>query len=243
MTANYIKYPEIQDVVVLLSGGLDSVTALYLAVKEFSGVRAVSFDYGSKHNRCELPLAEHHCRLLGLKHKIMPLDAIGSHFASDLLRTGGEIPNGHYQEDSMKRTVVPFRNGIMLAVAAGYAESVKAEGVVIAAHTGDHAIYPDCREDFMAAMGDAMTSGTYAGVRLLRPFIHLSKAEIVTLGHNLNVDYSATWSCYKGGDIHCGRCGTCTERREAFAAAGVTDPTVYAETPSTVSRTGKKSSR
>ena len=131
----------------------------------------------------------------------------------------------------MKRTVVPFRNGIMLAAACGFAESVGADGLVIAAHGGDHAIYPDCREDFMRAMGDAMRLGTYAGVQLLRPFIELNKSEIAAEGVRLGVDYARTWSCYKGGTIHCGQCGTCVERREAFHLARLIDPTVYAATP------------
>lgn len=127
----------------------------------------------------------------------------------------------------MKRTVVPFRNGIMLAVACGYAESAGAEGLVIAAHAGDHAIYPDCRESFMAAMARAMEEGTYARIRLLRPFIAMDKAAIVRRGVELGVDFARTWSCYKGGETHCGTCGTCVERREAFALAGIADPTDY----------------
>ena len=130
----------------------------------------------------------------------------------------------------MKQTVVPFRNGIMLSIAGGFAESIDAEGLVIAAHGGDHAIYPDCREDFMRAMGEAITLGTYANVRVLRPFISLSKAQIATEGVRLGVDFARTWSCYKGEALHCGKCGTCVERREAFALAGVPDPTIYAAT-------------
>ena len=130
----------------------------------------------------------------------------------------------------MRKTVVPFRNGIMLSIAAGFAESKEAGGLVIAAHAGDHAIYPDCREDFMRAMGDAIRLGTYAEVDLLRPFISMTKAEIAGRGHELNVDFSKTWSCYVGGDIHCGECGTCVERREAFVLSGVPDPTAYLST-------------
>lgn len=127
----------------------------------------------------------------------------------------------------MKQTVVPFRNGIFLAIAAGYAESLGASGLVIAAHAGDHAIYPDCREEFMKAMAGAIGLGTYAGVEILRPFIHQTKAAIARRGHELGVDWVRTWSCYKGGDVHCGTCGTCVERREAFALAALPDPTVY----------------
>ena len=127
----------------------------------------------------------------------------------------------------MKQTVVPFRNAIMLSAATGLAESIGAGGLVIAAHTGDHVIYPDCREDFMRAMGDAMRLGTDAGIQLLRPFIDWNKARIVTEGTRLGVDFARTWSCYKGGAVHCGRCGTCVERKEAFAQAGIPDPTTY----------------
>jgi 7-cyano-7-deazaguanine synthase len=152
-------------------------------------------------------------------------------FDSDLLRSGGPIPEGHYEEATMKQTVVPFRNGIMLAVAAGYAETIGAEAIVIAAHAGDHAIYPDCREGFMQAMGEAITQGTYARLSLLRPFIAWNKARIVQRGVELKIDYARTWSCYKGGDRHCGVCGTCVERREAFQLASVKDPTDYAASP------------
>ena len=152
-------------------------------------------------------------------------------FKSDLLRSGGGIPDGHYAEESMKQTVVPFRNGIMLSIAAGFAESITADGVVIAAHSGDHAIYPDCREPFMQAMGEAMGQGTYAKIQLLRPFIAMDKTAIARRGAELGIDFAETWSCYKGGEIHCGTCGTCVERREAFHLAGLPDPTVYLKTP------------
>ncbi|MDD3178892.1 MAG: 7-cyano-7-deazaguanine synthase QueC [Opitutaceae bacterium] len=214
-------------VVVLCSGGMDSVTALYWARKHHDVRMALSFDYGSKHNHREFPCAVEHARKLGVRHRLIPLEFIGEHFASDLLKTGGAIPEGRYAAKNMRRTVVPFRNGIMLAVAAGLAESVAAEGLVIAAHRGDHAIYPDCREDFMQAIGDAIRLGTHAGIQLLRPFIALTKGQIAAEGAKLGVDFALTWSCYKGGAVHCGRCGTCIERREAFLEAGMSDPTVY----------------
>ena len=205
--------------VVLASGGMDSITALYEAHQRHEVVAAVSFDYGSKHNRREIPFAAHHAEKCGIIHRVIPLDFIGTWFVSDLLQSGGEIPKGHYEEHSMKSTVVPFRNGIMLSIAAGFAESVGAQGIVIAAHAGDHAIYPDCREDFMKSMGDAIRLGTYAEVELLRPFIAMTKADIARRGGELGVDFSQTWSCYVGGEIHCGECGTCVERREAFGNA------------------------
>jgi len=218
-------------VVVLCSGGMDSVTALHWARREHSVAAALSFDYGAKHNHREIPCAIGQALKIGVPHRTIPLDFIGKYFTSDLLKSGGEIPEGHYAAENMRRTVVPFRNGIMLAAAAGFAESAGAEGLVIAAHSGDHTIYPDCREDFMRAMGDAMRLGTYAGIELLRPFIAWNKAQIVAEGVRLGVDFARTWSCYKGGEWHCGVCGTCVERREAFQQAGVPDPTTYESTP------------
>ncbi len=212
---------------VLLSGGMDSVTALHWAAQEHELSGAVSFDYGSKHNDRELEQARWQASRLGIRHEVVPLPFVNDLFTSDLLKSGGEVPEGHYADENMKRTVVPFRNGIMLAIACGLAESAGAEALVIAAHAGDHAIYPDCREPFMQAMATAMREGTYARIELLRPFIHMDKAGITRLGSARGVDFSHTWSCYKGGEKHCGRCGTCVERREAFELAGVPDPTEY----------------
>lgn len=226
---------------VLLSGGMDSVTALYWARRHHDLVGAVSFDYGSKHNAREIALAAWHCdHLGGLWHDIVPLPFINQLFASDLLQSGGAIPDGHYEEENMKRTVVPFRNGIMLSIAAGLAESRGAEGLIIAAHAGDHAIYPDCREPFMHAMATAISEGTYAQIQLVRPFITLDKAAIAQLGSELGIDYGRTWSCYKGGSRHCGTCGTCVERREAFLRAGLQDPTEYEQTPPLPAAPGSK---
>lgn len=212
---------------VLLSGGMDSTTALYWARRDHSVVGAVSFDYGSKHNVRELEMARWHCQHLGLPHDQVSLPFINQLFTSDLLQSGGEIPDGHYADENMKRTVVPFRNGIMLAIACGIAESRGAEALVIAAHAGDRAIYPDCREPFMKAMAEAMCEGTYARIELLRPFIAMDKGGIACLGHDLGLDFSRTWSCYKGGGLHCGTCGTCVERKEAFGLARLADPTKY----------------
>ncbi|MEI8037269.1 MAG: 7-cyano-7-deazaguanine synthase QueC [Verrucomicrobiota bacterium] len=218
-------------VCVLLSGGMDSVTALYEARLTHEVAACLSFEYGAKHNACEIPFARLHAERHGLVHHTISLDFMDRLFKSDLLRSGGAIPDGHYAEASMQQTVVPFRNGIMLAVATGFAESIGAGGVVIAAHAGDHAIYPDCRESFLQAMGAAMGEGTYANIQLLRPFIAMDKAGIARRGAELGVDFAATWSCYKGGAIHCGVCGTCVERREAFLLAGLADPTAYQQTP------------
>lgn len=217
-------------VVVLCSGGMDSVTALHWAWRHHEVVAAVSFDYGSKHNHREIPMAAAQARLLAVPHQVVTLDFMDRLFTSALLRSGGAVPEGHYEDATMRQTVVPFRNAIMLAIAAGFAESRGAAGLVVAAHGGDHAIYPDCREEFLRAMGDAMRHGTYAGIALLRPFIAMNKAQITIEGTRLGVDFARTWSCYQGGDVHCGKCGTCVERREAFLLAGLPDPTVYAST-------------
>ncbi len=217
-------------VVVLCSGGMDSVAALYWARREHAVMAALSFDYGSKHNAREIPFAADHAAQLGVRHEVVALPFVGRLFTSALLKEGADIPDGHYADDTMRQTVVPFRNAIMLSIAAGFAESAGAEGMVIAAHTGDHTIYPDCREEFMRAMGAAMREGTYAGIQLLRPFIALDKGEIAAEGTRLGVDFARTWSCYKGGAVQCGTCGTCVERREAFLEAGLPDPTVYAST-------------
>jgi len=217
-------------VIVLISGGMDSVCALYHAVRQWEVVAGLSFDYGSKHNHREIPFAAWHCEQLEVAHHVIKLDFMNELFSSDLLQSGGTIPEGHYADENMRGTVVPFRNGIMLAIAAGLAESRDADGLVIAAHAGDHPIYPDCRTAFMDAMGAAIREGTYARPELLAPFIDMTKAEIAARGAELGVDFARTWSCYKGGVRHCGVCGTCTERREAFTLAGLEDPTIYANT-------------
>ena len=217
-------------VVVLLSGGMDSVSALYEANAQYEVLGTLSFHYGSKHNDSEIPFAAFHSKNLGVPHRVISLGFIGEFFKSDLLKNGGEIPKGHYEAKTMKSTVVPFRNGIMLSIAAGFAESQEAHGLVIAAHSGDHAIYPDCREDFMKSIADAIRLGTYAQIDVLRPFIAMTKADIAKRGHELGVDFTKTWSCYVGGETHCGECGTCVERREAFLLAGIPDPTPYLST-------------
>lgn len=226
------------NVVVLCSGGMDSVTALYWAARAHRVSAVASFDYGAKHNHRELPLAAEHAAKLGLRHETISLGFVDRLFASDLLKSGGEIPEGHYEAENMKQTVVPFRNAILLSIACGLAESVGARGVVIAAHSGDHAIYPDCREEFMRAMSEAMRLGTYANVELVRPFIALNKAQIAAEGARLGVGFARTWSCYKGGAVHCGKCGTCVERREAFRDAGLADPTFYEAEPEIPRRPG-----
>ena len=208
--------------ILIYSGGLDSTTLLYEYKDRIA--LAVTFDYGSKHNAREIAFAAENCRRLGIPHQVIPLDFIGKYFRSDLLLSGGDIPEGHYADDNMRSTVVPFRNGIMLAVAVGLAESNGLDAVFLANHGGDHTIYPDCRPEFVDAFDKAAEAGTYNGVRILSPYCNITKRDIALRGKALGVDYSLTYSCYKGGEKHCGRCGTCTERKEALEGF---DPTEY----------------
>lgn len=212
---------------IALSGGVDSTTLLYEYREEVAC--AVGFDYGSKHNAQELAAAKAICRELEIPYLIIPLAFIGEYFRSDLLLSGGKMQLGDYSEENMRSTVVPFRNGIMLSILAGLAESRDLQQVLIANHFGDHAIYPDCRESFVTPMGEAITAGTSNGVKLVAPYTTLTKAEIVARGTRLGVPYGKTYSCYQGGERHCGRCGTCRERHDAFVANGLEDPTLYEE--------------
>ncbi len=212
---------------IALSGGVDSTTLLYEYREEVAC--AVGFDYGSKHNARELAAAKAICRELEIPYLIIPLAFIGEYFRSDLLLSGGEMQLGDYSEENMRSTVVPFRNGIMLSILAGLAESRDLQQVLIANHFGDHAIYPDCRESFVTPMGEAITAGTSNGVKLVAPYTTLTKAEIVARGTRLGVPYGKTYSCYQGGERHCGRCGTCRERHDAFVTNGLEDPTLYEE--------------
>lgn len=216
-----------KSLVIILSGGMDSVTLLYDQKDDIA--LAVTFDYGSNHNKREAELAAYHCKQLGIEHIIIPLDFMGKYFKSSLLEGADAIPEGHYQADNMKSTVVPFRNGIMLSIACGLAESRGLTKVLIANHAGDHAIYPDCRATFISAMNDAMANGTYEHINIYAPYTSLSKTDIAKIGKTLGIDYSKTYSYYKGGEKHCGKCGTCVERKEALRDAGIDDPTEYEE--------------
>lgn len=208
--------------ILIYSGGLDSTTLLYEYKDKIS--IAVTFDYGAKHGAREIECAKYNCNKLGIKHLIIPLDFMGKYFRSNLLESGGEIPEGNYDEENMRSTVVPFRNGIMLAVAAGLAESYDLDTVLLANHSGDHSIYPDCRPSFIDAFDSATKEGTYNGVRVVSPYCNITKRDIALRGRELGIDYSKTYSCYKGGEVHCGCCGTCRERKEALEGF---DPTVY----------------
>ena len=210
---------------IILSGGMDSVTLLYDRKDEIAV--AVTFDYGSNHNKREEEFAKYHCEKLGIEHITIPLTFIHDYFKSSLLEGASAIPNGHYEDETMKSTVVPFRNGIMLSVACGLAESRELEKVLIANHFGDNAIYPDCRKGFIDAMSEAMKCGTYKGITIDAPYTTITKTDIAKIGKSLGIDYSKTYSCYKGGEKHCGKCGTCVARKEALRDAGIEDPTEY----------------
>jgi len=214
-----------KDTVIILSGGMDSVTLLYDQQERIA--LAVSFDYGSKHNAREIPFARMHSERLGIRHITIPLDFMTKYFQSSLLKGGEEIPEGHYADENMRSTVVPFRNGIMLSIAVGIAESNGLKFVMMANHGGDHTIYPDCRPEFVDAFDKTAQAGTFVKVGLLSPFVNWTKTDIARRGKELGINYAETWSCYKGGEQHCGKCGTCVERREALSEAGIEDPTVY----------------
>ena len=214
-----------KDSVIIVSGGMDSITMLYEYKEDIA--LGISFDYGSNHNAREIPLAQMHCQRLGIPHITIPLDFMHQHFKSSLLEGAEAIPEGHYSAENMASTVVPFRNGIMLAIACGMAESRGLKKVMIANHGGDHTIYPDCRPEFIRSMSEAMTCGTDTHVEVFAPYTSITKSEIARHGKALGIDYSETWSCYKGGITHCGRCATCIERKEALLAAGIADTTPY----------------
>ena len=199
-----------KDSVIIVSGGMDSITLLYDKKDEIA--LGISFNYGSNHNEREIPFAKMHCERLGIKHITIDLAFMHQYFKSSLLEGADAIPEGHYAADNMKSTVVPFRNGIMLSIAIGIAESNNLKKVFIANHGGDHTIYPDCRPEFIKAIDEAAEAG-----------------QIAEIGKKLGIDYAETWSCYKGGEKHCGKCGTCVERKEALAEAGIEDTTEYEE--------------
>ncbi|KZL23816.1 7-cyano-7-deazaguanine synthase QueC [Pseudovibrio sp. Ad37] len=216
--------------IVICSGGLDSVTLAYKVARENELLGLVSFDYGQRHKK-ELDYAAHAAKQLGVPHHILDMSQIGAHLSGSALTDDVDVPDGHYAEENMKVTVVPNRNAIMLSIGFGIAAAQQADAVAAAVHGGDHFIYPDCRPDFIKsfeAMQKLALDG-YANVSLYTPFVEISKGAIVAEGARINVPFEDTWSCYKGGEKHCGRCGTCVERREAFDLAGVEDPTEYAD--------------
>lgn len=213
--------------VLIYSGGIDSTVLLYDLLNSGHDVQALSVNYGQRHGK-ELDCAKSLCKQLHVEHHVADLTALNPLLSgSSLTSPHVQVPEGHYEDESMKATVVPNRNMILLSIATGWAMSTGASSVSYAAHSGDRAIYPDCREEFADAMNSVMEIAGWDKVSLNRPFSSLTKADIVKLGDELGVPFEQTWSCYKGGQVHCGVCGTCVERREAFQLAGVTDPTIY----------------
>lgn len=204
---------------------MDSVTMLHEYADRIA--LGVSFDYGSNHNAMEIPFAAEHCAAKGIEHIVINLDFMAKYFESSLLQGADAVPEGAYQESNMKSTVVPFRNGIMLSIACGLAESRGLSRVMMANHFGDHSIYPDCTKAFVDSMSAAMKAGTYEGIEVFAPYTGLSKADIAAAGAALGIDYSRTYSCYRGGNLHCGKCATCLERKQALAQAGIHDTTIY----------------
>ena len=201
---------------------MDSTTLLYQFRKEIK--LALTFSYGARQDEEQIACAKENCKLLGIEHIIIPLEFIGHYFKSSILKGGDDVPHGSYDGENMKSTVVPFRNGIMLSIAVGLAESQGLDTVLIANHSGDHAIYPDCRPKFIKAISDAAEAGTYEGIRIVSPYCDITKRDIALLGKEIGVPFEKTYSCYEGRHIHCGECGTCVERKEALEGF---DPTEY----------------
>ncbi|MBY8975210.1 7-cyano-7-deazaguanine synthase QueC [Rhodobacteraceae bacterium NNCM2] len=213
---------------VVCSGGLDSVSLAHKVAAEHDLAGLISFNYGQRHKK-ELTFAAACAERFGVPHDLIDISTIGRHLSGSALTDAVEVPDGHYAEETMKLTIVPNRNAIMLAIAFGIASAKGADAVAAAMHGGDHFIYPDCRPGFAAAF-DEMQRHALEGqgeISLYTPFIHGSKADIVTEGARHGTPFAETWSCYKGGARHCGRCGTCVERREAFDLAGIADSTPY----------------
>ena len=215
-----------QKVVVIFSGGMDSFTVLNLAAKQGLEVFALSFDYGQKHKK-ELDYAARACTILGVKHKVVDISAINQLIGGSSLTSDIEVAEGHYEEESMKSTVVPNRNMILLSMAVGYAVSISANKVYYGAHSGDHAIYPDCRPEFVHRMNDVCAIANYEVVKIVTPYLDVSKTAILTAGLEMGLDYNQTWTCYNGREKACGKCGACQERLEAFTENGISDPLEY----------------
>ena len=214
--------------IVICSGGLDSVSLAHVLADRGELSALVSFDYGQRHRK-ELDFAAKAAVRLAVPHHLIDMQTIGAALTGSALTDDLDVPDGHYAEETMRITVVPNRNAIMLTIAFGIAAAAQADGVATAVHGGDHFIYPDCRPGFIDSFNSMQAHALdgYASVRLVAPYVLGSKADIVTDGAKYDTPFGETWSCYKGGMRHCGRCGTCVERREAFHLAGVNDPTEY----------------
>jgi len=215
-----------EKVVVIYSGGMDSFTVLNRALKDGKKVYALSFDYGQRHVK-ELECAASVCKSLKIDHKIIDISSINQLLAGSSLTDDIEIPEGHYESENMKSTVVPNRNMILLSLAVGYAVSVGAAQVYYGAHSGDHAIYPDCRPEFVQKMNEVCQIANYESVEIFSPYLAVNKAAILADGLDMGLDYSDTWTCYNGRTKACGKCGSCQERLEAFSENKMVDPISY----------------
>lgn len=219
-----------QKVVAVISGGMDSITMLHLLAKH-SGrqvVEALSFNYGQRHVK-ELDEAKWNCDQLGIPHKIIDVSFLAQLLDQSALTGDTEVPEGHYEQDNMTLTVVPNRNMILASIAIGRAVNLEADAIALGVHSGDHAIYPDCRPEFISALTTASLIANYRPIDVLAPFLHDDKTSIIGFDEliELNIDYAHTWTCYKGGDLACGKCGSCQERLEAFANNNLQDPLPY----------------
>jgi 7-cyano-7-deazaguanine synthase len=213
-------------VVVIYSGGMDSFTVLNRAIKDGKEVYALSFDYGQRHVK-ELECASSVCESLKINHKVIDISSINQLLAGSSLTDDIDIPEGHYESENMKSTVVPNRNMILLSLAVGYAVSVGASQVYYGAHSGDHAIYPDCRPEFVQKMNDVCYIANYESVEIFSPYLKVNKSAILADGIEMGLDYSNTWTCYNGREKACGKCGSCQERLEAFSDNNIIDPITY----------------
>lgn len=212
--------------VIILSGGMDSTTLLYQILSEGYETSAISFDYNQKHKK-ELIVAAKTCEKLNVPHKVINLSILNDLAPSSLTRDDWDVPEGHYTDENMKETVVPNRNMVMLSLATSYAIGIKANMIFYGAHSGDHDIYPDCREEYVKQLAKTIEMCDWHKIKLIAPFLNIDKGDIVIKGKALDVDYSLTWTCYKGKEKACGKCGSCTERLEAFEKANVQDSLEY----------------
>lgn len=213
-------------IVAIVSGGMDSVTMLHDLKSQGHEIEVISFNYGQRHVK-ELQVAKANAEALGLKHTVVDMDFMADLLSNSALTGDIDVPEGHYEEENMKLTVVPNRNMIMASIAIGYAVNLGYEAVALGVHAGDHAIYPDCRPEFIEKLNAVSQIANYEPIKVIAPYVNMNKIEIVARGSEIGVDYSKTWTCYKGLDKACGRCGSCQERLEAFAANNLTDPVVY----------------
>lgn len=215
-----------EKVVVIYSGGMDSFTVLHKAIEEGKEVYPLTFNYGQRHSK-EIEYAADVCQRLGVEHKVVDISAINQLMAGSSLTSDIDIPEGHYAEDSMKSTVVPNRNMVLLSMAIAYAVSLDARAVYYGAHSGDHAIYPDCRPEFVHKMNDVSQIANYDPVDIVSPYINDDKIGILRDGLRMGLDYGQSWTCYNGREKACGQCGSCVERLEAFAKNNIVDPLSY----------------